>query len=348
MAALSGRLQGDLFYRGQIPREITLGLLALIDRHRHVFLDGQQGLQRPVPDQNQCDACEPQSLRRAENSKGHAIGTVERGEKIGSNQLGIEYTQILARESPRSPGCSKRWRVFMTRTLGETMTRIFFGMIAWACGFLVMTSPLPADERAEIKQKIEALRAEARELARHGDEDAASNRMEKVRELSARLRKLSSSEPQADPHRSEKAEREEMLHRLARRLDQLRAASQHLTEAELPDMAHEVGRRAEELERKLRSEKERFAAELEQVEKHQGEKAKEKMPPIVAQQNKQLREEHQRLVEEHEAWGRKVKEELARYSEVINDIRAEQEKMRREFKELRKLIERLHRDKERG
>jgi predicted secreted Zn-dependent protease len=231
----------------------------------------------------------------------------------------------------------------MTRTLGETMKRTFVSMIAWVCGSLVMASPLPADERAEIKQRIEALRAEARELARHGDEDAASNRMEKVRELSARLRKLSSSELQADPHRSEKAEREEMLHRLARRLDHMRAASEHLKEAELPDMAHEVGRRAEELERKLQSEKERFAAELEQVEKHQGEKAKEKMPPIVAQR---MKEEGSR--EEHEAWGRKVKEELARYSEVINDIRAEQEKMRREFKELRKLIERLHRDKERG
>jgi DNA repair exonuclease SbcCD ATPase subunit len=210
-----------------------------------------------------------------------------------------------------------RWGVFMTRTLDKTMKRTFFGLIAWVCGCLVMASPLPADERAEIKQRMEALRAEARELARHGDEDAASNRMEKIRELSARLRKLASSEPQADPHRSEKAEREEMLHRLARRLDHMRTASQHLKEAEMPDIAHEVGRRTEELERKLQSEKERFAAELEQVE-------------------------------EHGAWGRKVKEELATYSEIINDIRTDQEKMRREFKELRQLIQRLQRDKERG
>ena len=109
----------------------------------------------------------------------------------------------------------------------------------------------------------------------------------------------------------------------------------------MPDMAHEVGRRADELEHTLRVEKERFAVELQKRDKLR--EVREKMPPVVAQR---LKEEEAR--EEQEVWGRKVKEELVRYSEVINDIRAEQEKMRREFKELRQLIERLRKDKERS
>jgi hypothetical protein len=221
------------------------------------------------------------------------------------------------------------------------MKRTFYGILAMVFGSLVLASPGVADERAEIKQKMEALRAEARELANHGDEDAASERMKMVRELSAQLRILANEEPLADRHRSHNAEREKELHGLAKRLDQMRAAAQHLKEAQMPDMAHEVGRRADELEHTLRVEKERFAVELQKRDKLR--EVREKMPPVVAQR---LKEEEAR--EEQEVWGRKVKEELVRYSEVINDIRAEQEKMRREFKELRQLIERLRKDKERS
>lgn len=221
------------------------------------------------------------------------------------------------------------------------MKRTFYGILAMVFGSLVLASPGVADERAEIKQKMEALRAEARELASHGNEDAASERMKMVRELSAQLRILANEEPLADGHRSHNAEREKELHGLAKRLDQMRAAAQHLKEAQMPDMAHEVGRRADELEHTLRVEKERFAVELQKREKLR--EVREKMPPVVAQR---LKEEEAR--EEQEVWGRKVKEELVRYSEVINDIRAEQEKMRREFKELRQLIERLRKDKERS
>jgi hypothetical protein len=46
-------------------------------------------------------------------------------------------------------------------------------------------------------------------------------------------------------------------------------------------------------------------------------------------------------IAEHEAWGARVKEELTRHAETIGDVRAEQEKMRRELKELRSIIERL-------
>jgi len=44
---------------------------------------------------------------------------------------------------------------------------------------------------------------------------------------------------------------------------------------------------------------------------------------------------------EQEAWGARVKEELTRQAETLGDVRAEQEKMRRELKELRSLIERM-------
>lgn len=206
-------------------------------------------------------------------------------------------------------------------------------LLGIAIGALTMSNISLADERAEIKQKIEALRIEARELAGRGKEDEASERMKMVRELSARLRLL--AEPQGEGlKRTESREREEILHQLARRVDQLRAAAQHLKEAEMPDMAHEVGRRAEEVENKLRAEKERFAVE---IERREGRNVREKMPPIMAQ--RQANEQAAR--EEHEAWGRRVKEELAHHAEAMGDVRAEQEKMRRELKELRDLIERM-------
>jgi hypothetical protein len=229
------------------------------------------------------------------------------------------------------------------------MKRTFYCMLAIVYCSVAATAPLKADERGEIKNKLEQLRLEARELANRGEEDAASERMKMVRELNARLRTLAQEQPEVQRQERmemERREREEMLHQLARRVEHLRVAAQHLKEAEMPDMAHELGRRADEMEHKLRVEKERFAADLEPGEKRDVVKAKEKMPPIVG--NKQPREEHPRLTDEHDGWGRKVKEELVRHSEVINDIRAEQEKMRREFKELRQLIERLHKDKERG
>lgn len=229
------------------------------------------------------------------------------------------------------------------------MKRTFHCMLAIVFSSAAAGAPVLADERGEIKSKLEQLRLEARELASRGEEDAASERMKMVRELNARLRTL--AQEQSEPQRQERMEmerreREEMLHQLARRVEHLRVAAQHLKEAEMPDMAHELGRHADEMEHRLRVEKERYAADLERGEKRGVVKAKEKMPPIV--ENNRPREEHPRLTDEHEAWGRKVKEELVRHSEVINDIRAEQEKMRREFKELRQLIERLHKDKERG
>lgn len=228
-------------------------------------------------------------------------------------------------------------------------------LVAFAIGFMASSVPTYADDRVEIKQRIEALRVEAKELASVGREEEAKNRMNLIRELTGKLKGLSG--PRADVQRSEDDPKRNDLHRLemfelqqianhlAKRLEHLQVAAKHLKEGDMPDMAHEVDRRAEQLENQLREVKENFMIAS---EKHAGAKEREKMPPVVAQQNKQPREEHPRLTDEHEAWGRKVKEELVRHSEVINDIRAEQEKMRREFKELRQLIERLHKDKERG
>jgi chromosome segregation ATPase len=216
-------------------------------------------------------------------------------------------------------------------------------LLAFAIGFMASSVPAFADERAEIKQRIEALRVEAKELASHGKEEEASNRMKQVRELMGKLKGMDepqSDAPRGDQHRVEghRAEREEMLHRLSRRLEHMRAAIQHLKEGDLPDMAHELARRAEELESHLRKEKEAFGKEL---NKHSEAKERsEKMPLITAQQDKpQLVKPRQS--EEQEAWGARVKEELTRHAETIGDVRSEQEKMRRELKELRSLIERM-------
>jgi len=145
-------------------------------------------------------------------------------------------------------------------------------LLAFAIGFMASSVPAFADERAEIKQRIESLRVEAKELANHGKEEEASNRMKQVRELMGKLKGMD------EPHRAEKAEREEMLQHLARRLDHMRAAVQHLKEGDMPDMAHELARRAEELESHLRKEKEAFGKEL---DKHPEAKERGEKPQLV-------------------------------------------------------------------
>ncbi len=214
-------------------------------------------------------------------------------------------------------------------------------LLAFAIGFIASSTPTFADERDEIKQRIEALRVEAKELANHGKEEDASNRMRQIRELMGKLKGM--DEPQSDARRGDqhrveahKAEREEMLHRLSRRLEHMRAAVQHLKEGDMPDMAHELGRRAEELENQLR--KEKFAM---QFDKHPEVKERGEKMPLLAPQREKPQLVQPKQAAEHEAWGARVKEELTRHAETIGDVRAEQEKMRRELKELRSLIERL-------
>lgn len=214
-------------------------------------------------------------------------------------------------------------------------------LLAFAIGFMASSVPAFADERAEIKQRIEALRVEAKELANHGNEEEASNRMRQVRELMGKLKGMDepqSDAPRGDQHRVEghRAEREEMLHRLSRRLEHMRAAVQHLKEGDMPDMAHELGRRAEELESQLRKEKFAMQFDKQPEVKERGEKMQ-----FLAPQREKPQLVQPKQIAEHEAWGARVKEELTRHAETIGDVRAEQEKMRREFKELRSLIERL-------
>jgi di/tripeptidase len=205
-------------------------------------------------------------------------------------------------------------------------------LLAFAIGFMASSVTAFADERAEIKQRIEALRVEAKELASHGKEEEASNRMRQVRELMGKLKGMD------EPRRAERVEREEMLQHLARRLDHMRAAIQHLKEGDLPDMAHELARRAEELESHLRKEKEAFGKEL---NKHSEAKERSEKMPLISAQHEKPQLVKPRQSAEQEAWGARVKEELTRHAETIGDVRSEQEKMRRELKELRSLIERM-------
>lgn len=206
-------------------------------------------------------------------------------------------------------------------------------------GLLVMTPALIADERGDIKQKIEALRAEARVLASRGDEEGASERMKAVRELNARLRLL--AQRQNEPQR----EREEMLHQMARRLDHMRTAAAHLKEAEMPDMAHEVGRRAEELAEKLATEKQRYA---EGKGPEEWSRPDRDVPPQAAarieEEHRRFAELKERLEDQRAAWVQsmqRVKEELMKHIHAVDQIREEQEKMRMEMKELREQLEQL-------
>lgn len=221
-------------------------------------------------------------------------------------------------------------------------------LLAFAIGFIASSTPTFADERDEIKQRIEALRVEAKELASAGREEEAKARMNLIRELTGKLKGLSG--PRADVqgseddpkrndlHRWEMFELQQMANHLAKRLEHLQVAAKHLKEGDMPDMAHEVGRRAEQLENELRAVKESFTIAS---EKHAGAKERDEKMPLLAPQREKPQLVQPKQAAEHEAWGARVKEELTRHAETIGDVRAEQEKMRRELKELRSLIERL-------
>ena len=139
--------------------------------------------------------------------------------------------------------------------------------VSTAC-FLSNAAPSHADEREELKAKIAQLREESEELAKNGKPDQARQRKREAAELMAALERQSErqSERQNRPESPERArqvrpnaEQVEKLERTAKRLQHLRVAAENLKMAEMHDMAFEVTRKADDIEKDLGNAKEAFA-----------------------------------------------------------------------------------------
>ncbi|MFN7626283.1 MAG: hypothetical protein ACK5PZ_05590 [Pirellula sp.] len=147
---------------------------------------------------------------------------------------------------------------------------IVSAIVSAAC-FLSNAAPSHADEREELKAKIAQLREESEELAKNGKPEQARQRKREAAELMAALERQSErqSERQNRPESPERArqgrpnaEQVEKLERTAKRLQHLRAAAENLKMAEMHDMAHEVTRKAEDIEKDLGNAKEAFARSM--------------------------------------------------------------------------------------
>jgi hypothetical protein len=142
--------------------------------------------------------------------------------------------------------------------------------VSTAC-FLSNAAPSHADEREELKAKIAQLREESEELAKNGKPDQARQRRREAAELMAALERQSErqSERQNRPESPERArqvrpnaEQVEKLEQTAKRLQHLRAAAENLKMAEMHDMAFEVTRKADDIEKDLGNAKEAFARSM--------------------------------------------------------------------------------------
>jgi hypothetical protein len=138
--------------------------------------------------------------------------------------------------------------------------------VSTAC-FLSNAAPSHADEREELKAKIAQLREESEELANNGKPEQARQRKREAAELMAALERQSERQNRKEsPERARQgrpnAEQVEKLERTAKRLQHLRVAAENLKMAEMHDMAHEVTRKADDIENDLGNAKEAFARSM--------------------------------------------------------------------------------------
>jgi len=179
------------------------------------------------------------------------------------------------------------------------------------------------DELRAVKETLEALQARADELRRklgpdHPDAQATRVQIQMVRNkletMAARRRGA------ADRERSPSPSGMERLEAVARRIAHLRQAAEHLKQAEAPELAADLMKKAEAMEHKLREAKERMAEEA--AERERQESSPRKAP-------------------EAESRGR----ERSGGADPMRKLMAEIESLRAEVRELRQAVESKKRER---
>lgn len=213
--------------------------------------------------------------------------------------------------------------------------RSFLGLVL---GALVMHAPLWADdqaaERAELKARIEQLRGEAKELSAQGNETASTERLRKVRELSAKLRSLSET-----PIGADKRQREKEVARMAERLECMRIAAEHLKKAEMHELAVQVQRRADELEQKVHVEKERLAAVSDVLFRAREDRSVGE-GDVGGRAGEAAKAMEIAKAGELSAWKQDVMLEMRDQVHALRELREAQEVLRNELKEMARRLDR--------
>ena len=137
---------------------------------------------------------------------------------------------------------------------------------------ITLASPFsPADERDELRERVQEVKKQASQLMEEGRREKAEQLLRENQGLFEKLRRVSEQgardgegrgpargEPNPGQVNPVQLERMERAHQ---RLNHMRIAAEHLKQADMHDLALDLTRRAEDLERDLRQAKEKFAAQ---------------------------------------------------------------------------------------
>ena len=178
---------------------------------------------------------------------------------------------------------------------------------------------LPPHARAEqaigrLKPLLEKLRAEREALAdSNAPEDVQDRAQKRIHAVEAQLQRIARRKGavQEVPPMPKDSEPVRRMAEAGRRLEQLRLAAKNLKEAEFHDLALEVSRRADMLEKRLAEAKERFADEMN----------RRRAPEGLQSEIEELREHNERLRNEI----RELREKLEQASREDAEADADEE-----------------------
>jgi hypothetical protein len=137
---------------------------------------------------------------------------------------------------------------------------------------------------AQLKERLNDLMAQAREAEANGNRDRIAELKPQINEIQQLLKRISSAAPELPPELRPEAEKLEMF---ARRIKHVFTAAENLAAADMQDLAHDLRRKAEAMERELAAAKEELMA--------RAQPRKSPQPAEPAREIQALREENEQL-----------------------------------------------------
>jgi DNA repair exonuclease SbcCD ATPase subunit len=137
---------------------------------------------------------------------------------------------------------------------------------------------------AQLKERLTDLMAQAREAEANGNRERIAELKPQINEIQQLLKRISSAAPELPPELRPEAEKLEMF---ARRIKHVFTAAENLAAADMQDLAHDLRRKAEAMERELAAAKEELMA--------RAQPRKSPQPAEPAREIQALREENEQL-----------------------------------------------------
>jgi hypothetical protein len=138
----------------------------------------------------------------------------------------------------------------------------------------------------QLKERLADLLAQARDAEADGNRERLQDIKAQITEVERLLKRVAPGMPEIPPELRPQAERLEVL---ARHIKHVRTAAENLKAAEMHDLAHELGQRAEAMERELAHAKQELMQQI------QPKKSPRPEPGNAERELKALREENQAL-----------------------------------------------------